>query len=630
LEAPPVFDGFSYQAFLARSGLHSQVQARQIIFLAERQGNPAAQAIFGVRAHALATVRALWPQPHAELLAGILLGLESGIPDDVQAAFNATGTSHLIAISGFNIAILAGVITTVTFRLWGRWRGTLVTIALLAVYTLLAGASGSVVRAALMGSLTLIGQQVGRRALALNTLAATVCVMTAIDPNWLWDSGFQLSTLATLGLVLYATPWQDGLQRALGRVTTAARARRLAGLLGESVLVTVAAQATTLPLILLFSQRFSLSALPANLLVLPAQPALMMVSGLAVLLGMVWQPLGQLAAWLAWPFSAYTLSVVEFFAAVPGGSFFLSEVAPALMAASYALLFGATWLAAQPARRRPAWWQQGIAPRLPAGGLVMLFGSAMLVWGYYFSLPANAARLRVTVLAVGEGEAVLIQTPSGGTALIGGGAGGRTLTRALGDNLPLGTTVLNLLVIAAPDEEHLGGVPDLLERYAVQRAVLTGAPGNSAAYRAALEKLYAEPGLALTNASELPTVELGEGVSLRVVADGEHGSTLSLDWERFSLLLPIGLEAEAEQALAARGLALPATALLLGRAGAVGEAWMLALDPRLVLVSTAAGSDFPDAETAAALAGRTVLRTDLHGSVTVETDGVRLWVEVER
>ncbi len=102
MTAPPVFDGFSYRAFLARSGVHSQIRAERVTFIAARQADPASQALFDFRAHALGTVRRLFPQPHAELLAGILLGVESGISGDVAEAFNATGTSHLIAISGQN------------------------------------------------------------------------------------------------------------------------------------------------------------------------------------------------------------------------------------------------------------------------------------------------------------------------------------------------------------------------------------------------------------------------------------------------------------------------------------------------------------------------------------------------
>jgi competence protein ComEC len=154
-------------------------------------------------------------------------------------------------------------------------------------------------------------------------------------------------------------------------------------------LLTAAAQLTTLPLTLLYFQRLSLSALAANLLVLPAQPALMLLSGLALLVGLVWLPLGQLIAWLAWPSSAYTLAAIRFFAGLPGGSFYLGDVAPAVVVVLYAGLFAGTWLFGRSAAQRPAWWRDNLALRLPAGGLLMLLSATVLIWAYYFSLPAD-------------------------------------------------------------------------------------------------------------------------------------------------------------------------------------------------------------------------------------------------
>jgi competence protein ComEC len=233
--------------------------------------------------------------------------------------------------------------------------------------------------------------------------------------------------------------------------------------------------------------------------------------------------------------------------------------------------------------------------------------------------------LVVTLLDAGAGKAILLRTPGGANILIGGGAGGRTLTRALSEHLPLGKSVLDLLVVAAPREDHLGGLPDVLDRYMVKRAVLTGATSRSAPYRVALDKLYAEPGLALTEARTLPAIDLGDGILLRVLADGPDGTSLRSDWQRFALVLPIGLDAAGEADLLAHGPAVPATVMLLGHEAAHTPAWLAAVDPRLVVISTAAGSSYPSVEALARLAGRSLLRTDWNGAMTLETDGAQLW-----
>jgi competence protein ComEC len=115
------------------------------------------------------------------------------------------------------------------------------------------------------------------------------------------------------------------------------------------------------------------------------------------------------------------------------------------------------------------------------------------------------------------------------------------------------------------------------------------------------------------------------------VTDGDTGSMLRLEWDKFSLLLAPGLDAPAETTLVNDGLAQPATALLLPRSGAkdsVSDGWIAALNPRLALISVGPNSlGNPDPQVLALLVGRDVLRTDQHGAITVETDGTQMWVE---
>jgi len=209
---------------------------------------------------------------------------------------------------------------TVAFsRLLGRRWGLLAAILGILFYTLLVGASPSVLRAAIMGILALFARQIGRRT-GINTLAITAAAMVAWNPNILWDAGFQLSFAATLGLVLYAEPLQTWFTNLLARRLPLDRARRLAGPAGEYLLFTLAAQVMTLPVIAYHFQRISLLSVLANPIILPAQPAVMVLGGLAVLLGMLWQPLGQVVGYLAWPFIAFTIRAVEWLATFPGGN----------------------------------------------------------------------------------------------------------------------------------------------------------------------------------------------------------------------------------------------------------------------------------------------------------------------
>jgi competence protein ComEC len=247
-----------------------------------------------LRRRAQVVLRSALPAPESALLEGILLGDENSIPDDLRRDFNATGTTHIIAISGFNITIIA----TLAIAGFGGWlgarRGMLAAALAIAGYTLLVGANPSVVRAAFMAGFGLAARRSGRQSHAVASLAGTAGIMTAINPQALWDIGFQHSFAATLGLILYAAPLQHLFERLTAPVLGSERAHRFAGPAGEYLLFTLAAQVMTLPLTLFYFQRFSLTALVANPLILPLQPAVMILGGLATTGGLIWSPMGRI------------------------------------------------------------------------------------------------------------------------------------------------------------------------------------------------------------------------------------------------------------------------------------------------------------------------------------------------
>jgi beta-lactamase superfamily II metal-dependent hydrolase len=351
----------------------------------------------------------------------------------------------------------------------------------------------------------------------------------------------------------------------------------------------------------------------------------MLLGGLAMLLGLIWPPLGQIAAWLTWPLTAYTLAFVDVFAQVPGGTLALGEVAPAAVLLFYAALFGLTWVLTRPADQRPAWWAPFARESLPAGGAGLLALATLLAWSTAFSWPEAPTRLQVTVLETGPAPAVLIQTPAGGAVLVDGGRSGGALTRGLARHLPLFQTRLDLLVMAGLGEEAAGGLPDLLDRYTIQRALLTGAPPSGAAQAAALQALTASPAVERVSAAEKPGFNFGDGLRLQVLADGPRGSALRLEWGRFSLVIPGKVNFEQDPRALAE--AWPATAVVLpGRDTPAAELLLQALDPAVVVL--AGGPPAP--EMAGALAGRLVLRTDERGAISLLTDGERLWVETAR
>ena len=194
---------------------------------------------------------------------------------DLAAAFTTAGVSHVVAISGWNIAIVAAAIAALTGRL-GRRRRSVMTIVAIVAYVAFAGGSPSVVRAALMAGVVLLARETGRAGRASAALGWAATLLLVTDPGLIGDAGFQLSSLATAGLIAWATPLTGWIERA-GR-------GRVPRWLAESLGVSLAAQAATLPIILVSFGRLAILSPVVNLVVVPlVAPA--MAAGLVALAG---------------------------------------------------------------------------------------------------------------------------------------------------------------------------------------------------------------------------------------------------------------------------------------------------------------------------------------------------------
>jgi competence protein ComEC len=634
--APPEGEAFSYRDYLARQGIYSFLSYPDAQLVERGQGSPVLASIYELRRRALEVVYQIYPDPEASLLAGILLGDESGIPEHVDQAFKDTGTSHIIVISGFNITVIAGLLATVSARLIGRGRvgarwSALIALVGIILYTILVGGDAAVVRAAIMGGLTLFAMQLGRRQDGLNSLAFVAALMVLANPNVLWEVSFQLSFAATLGLILYAGPFSSVFADTASRWVPPETVRRFSGPVGEYLLFTVAASLMTLPIILYHFQRLSLISFIANPLILPVQPPVMILGGLAVILGMVYPPLGQLAAYLAWPFVLYTIRMVEFLARAPHAAITLGRVSLLAVAVFYGCLLGWTF-----AGERIRNWFADRDWELPSkvwfAAAALLGVLVVLVWQVALSAPDG--RLHMTVLDVGSGEAVLVQSPTGRALLVNGGASPSRLSDSLGRRLPLTGRALDWLVVAAASDTQLAALPDTIDRFPPEQVLWSG-PAAGSRSASFLRQALSEASIPITRTRQGHSLDLGGGAVLQVLANTPRGCILLLEWGNFQALLPIGLDFAGMQSLTADRTLTSVTSLLLADGGYAPlntPEWLARWDPRIVLLSVEAGDKdgLPDWETLAAVEGRTLLRTDQHGWIRLSTDGQQLWVEVER
>lgn len=624
LETPGESEEFSYKDYLARENIHATMRVSRITILPEEDQDALTAFVYRMKNSLLKVNYRLFTDPEAPLFAGILFGDDKHISADVTEAFKNTGTSHIIAISGFNIAIIAAVFVAVFSRILGKRYGAILAVIAISIYTILVGADASVVRAAIMGTLSLMAQQLGRRNMALNTLAIVAAGMAFFNPLVLWDIGFQLSFAATLGLVLYASPIQDAVGGFLERRLSVKIARQVIGPLSEYFLMTLAAQLTTLPIIIYYFGRLSLVSLITNPFVLPAQPALMILGGLAVALGKIYFPLGQLVGFFAWPFATYTIRVIEYFNSWPNGVLVLGDFSLLFVVLFYVILIGLTFAAV-----RFVWVSRAISPSVILSALAAL---TVLTWRTALTIPDG--RLHITFFDVGSGNAIFVETPTGRYVLIDGGSSPSTLADQLGRRIPPFNRGIDYLVVGATQENEIAALPRTIERYQPQEALWAG--NTEASYSAAqLNETLTRQAVKPHQARVGDTLDLGNGATLEVLYTSPRGAVLKLQWNKFRAILPLGMNFEALKALQNGRLIGPVDVLLLADQGylpANPPDWIKNLSPQAIILSVAADdtNGMPDPALMDSLQGYNILRTDVNGWIKISTNGEQMWLESQR
>lgn len=662
LESPKAFEDFDYPTYLARQGIYSVVSFPRVQLLARAQGWPPLQWLHAARYAMAQSLNRVLPEPQAAIAAGILLGMRSGIPADFNRALSETGTTHILAISGLNLTIVLGIMLGAMVWLIGRRHYLYVwlTMAGMWLYVLLTGMQPPVVRAAVMGSMFLLAEFFGRQKSAINALIFAAAIMAGIQPQVLWQAGFQMSFLAMAGLVLLSPSWQA---RARRRVKQAfdedSPQARAFTFLTDSLAVTAAATIAVYPVIAYYFDIVSLVGLPATVFGALALPGIIVSSAATAIMGLVAWPLGWIAGWADWLFISYLIWVVRSFHALPLAS--VQVACGGWYVFGYYLVLAAVFLGVKHRRRIAAFF--GRAPEIgravtgrlstvsssPAlkWAIVPLLIIACLVWTAALTLPDG--HLHVGILDVGQGDAILIQTPDRQKVLIDGGPGVQDAINHLGRLLPFWDRTIDLVVLTQPQADHLTGLLPVLDRYQVKKVVEPGLTYSSAAYRQWLNAL-AVINIERTVARAGQSLDLGRGIRLDILHPGEklltgtgddvnnNALVMHLVWRKVSFLLASDIAYEAELELLTNHAPLKSSVLKVAHHGSrtsTSARFLDAVSPDVAVISAGASNSFghPHAEVMTRLKdtvgeGRIYI-TAVHGTVEFTTDGERLWVRPE-
>lgn len=308
LEAPEPFEGFRYDRYLASKNVYATCYTREApLLIATDQGNPAKALVMRLRSTLLERIDQTFGEPHGSLLAGLLLG-EQRFSDEWQDIFLRTGTTHIVAASGYNVSV-------VTFILFGvlvyfgvrRQQAFWFLLVAIAGYVILAGAEAAVMRAGIMAAIVLVARQLGRKTDMFGVILLTVAIMLVANPFLLRDDvGFQLSVASTIALVYFA-PLVEAKFKFIPEALT----------IRESFTATVAATTITLPIIIINFARLSIIGPLANLLILPFVPYAMAFGALAIVVSFLSSSLAAAVGAPAWALLTLILTIARSLAALP-------------------------------------------------------------------------------------------------------------------------------------------------------------------------------------------------------------------------------------------------------------------------------------------------------------------------
>ena len=605
-------------------------------------------SLFDVPRTALARpLELLVAAPESALLVGIVLGDRTNVPSSLSLAFAATGTTHLLAISGFNMTLVA---TGVSLALRGRASPVVravVAIAAVVVYSLLVGLAASVLRAALMSAVATCGVVSGRRSATANALCAAVTAMLVADPSAITDLGLQLSALATAGLVLWQEPISD-------RLAAAPMVIR------EGIATTLAATLPTMPIVAGAFGRISLVSLVANLVCVPMFPLLMLSGAATAITGAIALDVARPVSLIAFGSTFALRTAVELFASIPLASLAVpAGPLTGLLAAAFELgVFLALRRADASASRRAViavlrraldvvmrwrrpivaspWRRHGprARPRVPiARPSSTLLALAVLPAIVAATWPQASDTTRVIALDVGQGDAYLVESPAA-TMLIDGGPDPGRVIDELAATLGPWRHRIDVVALTHAHTDHGAGLLAVLERYEVGLAIepvgLNPSPLTDL-WSAAIAKASV-PRRALSAGARLRVGDLTVDV---LAPDDLPVDTPSLVMHvtrgAFSVLFTGDAVDDALARVLASGDALSSRVYVPPHHGAetpFAVALRTAARPDAALISVGAGNRYghPTPSTLAALAGVPTYRTDQDGTVEIAQDGAGLVV----
>ena len=433
----------------------------------EGKGNLSLDSIGAkIRANAFETFSEALPKRYATTMDSMVFG-KSDMPKDILEIFQRTGTSHILAASGFNLTIL--VFASIWLLLWitgSRKTAIVASIVVAILYAASAGFTPSISRALAMSVLSLSAVLLGRKYTAGSGLAFAVILLLAIDPKTIYDPGFQLSFVACLGFFVMTSSFENIIPK-----------KRWYSGIAIMAIQTIFVQMATLPVLAYHFHTFSTVSIASNMVAITSSEIIMPLGALSGFLGMIFRPVGILLCYLAWPILALQNIVLGFLASPEWATVSIGSYNILVWFAYYASFAGLCFFVCRP---KPFFYDTKTKKvfAVTAIACVFLFGGSIV--GY-----AKDGQAQVTFLDVGHGDSCLIRTFSGKIILVDGGGLGGNSSYDIGERVVvpflryLGINRIDYIIASHNDIDHLGGLVPVMEQFRVSNIIGSKVPSGT-------------------------------------------------------------------------------------------------------------------------------------------------------
>ncbi|MGI6778171.1 MAG: DNA internalization-related competence protein ComEC/Rec2 [Acetivibrionales bacterium] len=601
---------FNYREYLAQSGVSALILATndQVYPLENDKGFVLLKLGLDIRNKIIKVIDESLPEQQAGLLAGMLIGYREGLNEEIQGVFSDSGLTHIMAVSGANIAFIIFPMLFVLKKLRiNNKLANIIVMATLVLFVFITGFEPSVVRAFIMAETALLGKIINREAEVINSLSLAAIVLLVYNPYNLLNIGFQLSFAATLSLVLFYKTIKNKISL-----------KFLPDAINDTISATLAAQAGVLPITVYYFNKVSIISLISNIVVVPLTGVITVLGCIMALLGQMSLAISRAIGYVNCTILSFVLFIAEFSSHIPFAVIKMATPSIIIIVLYYILTCFFLWYKPSKGLR--------VKPRYYLLSCLAL----TLIISVYILIPKN---MIVAFLDVGQGDSIFIKTCSGKAVLIDGGIGGTSVEGIL---LDYGVLSIDAVIATHGHDDHINGLLPVMENFRVKSLLI---PCNTQ-YSEFSELI----GIAEKRGIDYHTLAAGDEISLdrntliRVLSPGRdmidtktslnNGSlVLKLLYKDVQLLLTGDIEKEAEYFLANNGKNLSADILKIAHHGSEASSTDIFLDrvlPQAAVISVGKNSfGHPSEAVLKKLTDRgiDIFRTDKDGAVVMKSDG---------